>query len=41
MNRTPLGSLSLSKAIAGFVNFKTAEGLANTSLATYERALEK
>ncbi len=41
MNRNSLGSLPLSKAITGFVNFKNAEGLANTSLATYKRTLEK
>jgi hypothetical protein len=27
MNHRPLGSLLLSKAIVGFINYKTAEGL--------------
>ncbi len=30
MNHSPSGSLLLSKAIPGFINYKTAEGLALT-----------
>jgi len=40
MNRRPLNSLALSKAITGFVNFKTAEGLSERSVDFYRRILE-
>ena len=41
MNRTSSGSLSLSKAITGFVNYKMAEGLTLRSIDSYERLLMK
>lgn len=41
MNRTSSGSLSLDKAIVGFVNFKLAGGLTNRSVDSYERILKK
>jgi integrase/recombinase XerD len=41
MNRNSSGSLTLSKATTGFLNFKTAEGLAQRTLYSYERILVK
>ena len=40
MNRRSLNSLPLGKAITGFVNYKTAEGLSNRSVDSYKRILE-
>ena len=40
MNRRPLNSLPLQKAITGFVNYKTAEGLSDRSVDSYRRILE-
>jgi len=40
MNRRPLNSLPLQKAITGFVNYKTAEGLSERSVDSYRRILE-
>jgi hypothetical protein len=40
MNCRPLNSLPLGKAITGFVNYKTAEGLSDQSLDSYQRILE-
>lgn len=40
MNRKPLNSLSLGKAITGFVNYKTAEELSDRSVDSYKRILE-
>ena len=37
MNRRPPGSLSLSKAIAGFLQYKAAEGLSPNTLQSYQR----
>ena len=41
MNRKPSGSLLLSKVIPGFINYKTAEGLAQRTLYSHERLLNK
>ena len=41
MSRNSSGSLTLSKATTGFLNFKTAEGLAQRTLYSYERTLVK
>jgi Phage integrase, N-terminal SAM-like domain len=41
MNRRPLNSLPLQKAITGFVNYKTAEGLSDRSVDSYRRILER
>ncbi|MFZ2098713.1 MAG: phage integrase N-terminal SAM-like domain-containing protein [Anaerolineales bacterium] len=41
MNRSPSGSLFLSKAIPGFINYKTAEGLALRTIDSHERLLNK
>ncbi len=41
MNRSPSGSLILTKAIQGFVNYKMAEGLSDRSVDSYERILKK
>lgn len=41
MNRNPSGSLVLSKALIGYLYFKTAEGLSDRSLESYERILKK
>jgi len=41
MNHTPSGSLLLSKAIPGFINYKTAEGLSPRTIDSYERLLIK
>ena len=35
MNRRPTGSLSLSKAISGFLQYKAAEGLSPNTLNRY------
>ena len=40
MNRRPLNLLPLGKAITGFVNYKTAEGLSQRSVDSYQRILE-
>jgi integrase/recombinase XerD len=40
MNRRPSGSLLLSKAIGGFIQYKAAEGLSPTTLQSYEDHLE-
>ncbi|HLO28010.1 MAG TPA: tyrosine-type recombinase/integrase [Anaerolineales bacterium] len=40
-NRSPSNSLPLRKAIIGFLNFKTAEGLSQRSVASYQRILEQ
>ena len=40
MNRSPSNSLPLEKAISGFINYKTAEGLSQSSVDSYERILE-
>jgi len=39
MNHTPSGSLFLSKAIQGFINYKIAEGLSQRTIDSYERLL--
>ncbi|MBC8508017.1 MAG: phage integrase N-terminal SAM-like domain-containing protein, partial [Chloroflexi bacterium] len=41
MNRRPSGSLYLSKAIPGFINYKTAEGLSQRTINSHERLLNK
>jgi integrase/recombinase XerD len=41
MNHSPSGSLLLSKAIPGFINYKTAEGLALRTIDSHERLLNK
>ena len=41
MNHSPSGSLALRKAIIGFTNYKTAEGLTDRSVDSYRRALEQ
>jgi integrase/recombinase XerD len=41
MNRNSSGSLTLSKATTGFLNFKAAVGLAQRTLYSYERILVK
>ena len=40
-NRSPSNSLLLRKAITGFLNFKTAAGLSQRSVDSYERILEQ
>jgi hypothetical protein len=35
MNRNSSGSLTLNKAVTGFLNYKTAEGLAQRTLYSY------
>ena len=40
MNRRPSGSLSLSKAITGFLQYKAAEGLSPNTLHSYQRDLK-
>jgi integrase/recombinase XerD len=40
MNRRPTGSLSLAKAITGFMQYKAAEGLSPTTLQSYEDHLK-
>ena len=40
MKRRPQGSLSLSKAIPGFLQFKAAEGLSPNTLQSYQRDLK-
>jgi len=41
MNHRSSGSLSLRKAIEGFLSFKSAEGLSDRTVDSYERLLEK
>lgn len=41
MNRNPSNSLPLLTAITGFVNYKTAEGLSQRSVDSYERILDQ
>ena len=41
MNHRPSGSMSISKAIVGFVNHKYAEGLTKQSIDSYERILNR
>ena len=41
MNHSPSGSLLLSKAIPGFINYKTAEGLALLTTDSCEHLLNK
>jgi len=41
MNHSPSGSLLLSKAIPGFINYITAEGLALRTIDSHERLLNK
>ncbi|MFC2054347.1 hypothetical protein ACFLV7_08645 [Chloroflexota bacterium] len=41
MKRRPSGSMSINKAIAGFVNHILAEGLTDRSVSSYERLLTK
>jgi integrase/recombinase XerD len=41
MNHRSSGSLVLTKAITGFINYKTAEGLTFRSVDSYRRALEQ
>jgi integrase/recombinase XerD len=41
MNHRPLGSLLLSKAIVGFINYKSAEGLSQRTIESYECLLKK
>jgi integrase/recombinase XerD len=41
MNHSSPGSLALHKAIIGFLNYKTAEGLTGRSVDSYKRLLEK
>ena len=41
MNHSPSGSLLISKAIPGFINYKTAEGLALRTIDSHERLLNK
>jgi len=40
MNRRPTGSLSLAKAITGFMQYKAAEGLSPNTLQSYQRDLK-
>ncbi len=40
MNRSSSGSLFLSKAIGGFIQYKAAEGLSPNTLQSYQRDLE-
>ncbi|MDK1119339.1 MAG: phage integrase N-terminal SAM-like domain-containing protein [Anaerolineae bacterium] len=40
MNQSPSSSLVLSKALIGYLYFKTAEGLRDRSLESYERILK-
>ncbi len=41
MNCNSSGSFTLIKAVAGFINYKTAEGLTQRSIDSYERILDK
>jgi hypothetical protein len=41
MNRNSSGPITLNKAVIGFLNLKTAEGLAQGPLYSYERILVK
>jgi hypothetical protein len=40
MNRRPSGSLLLSRAISGFLQYKAAEGLSPSTLQSYQRDLK-
>lgn len=40
MNCRPLNSFPLGRAITGFVNYKTAEGLSDRSVDSFKRILE-
>jgi hypothetical protein len=37
MNHSPSGSIALNKAILGFSNYKTAEGLSERTVDSYQR----
>lgn len=41
MNHRPPGSLPAEKAIEGFLNYKTAEGLSERTVESYQRQLQK
>ena len=41
MNRRPSGSMTLTEAVFGFVNYKYAKGLTERSVNSYERLLNK
>jgi integrase/recombinase XerD len=41
MNQRPSGSLVLSKAITGFASFKSAQGLSDRTIDSYDRQLQK
>ena len=41
MNQRPSGSLMLSQAVAGFINYKNAEGLSARTIDSHERILAK
>jgi integrase/recombinase XerD len=41
MNHSPSGSLALRKAIIGFSNYKTAEGLSERTVDSYQRILDQ
>ncbi len=41
MKLRPLGSLLLSKAIGGFVSYKTTEGLSENTIASYQMYLKQ
>ncbi len=41
MNRSPSNSLAHSRAITGFLNFKSAEGLTSRSIDSYKHILEQ
>jgi integrase/recombinase XerD len=41
MNRSPSNSLALSKAITGYLNYKSAEGLSERSVDSYKRILQQ
>jgi len=41
MNRRSEGSMLISKAITGFVNYKLAEGLSQRTVDSYQRTLSK
>ncbi len=41
MNRGPSGSLTLEKAIQGYLNYKMTEGLTDASVDSYQRILKR
>jgi len=41
MNQKPSGSLVLSKAVTGFSSFKSAQGLSDRTIDSYQRHLQK